>query len=182
MRNRLKQDQGLVLFLVIIYTIIMSILGLAFIVMTGFEQIFVVSEKRRAYAAYMAESGLTYGDAFVRHMYRYPADLGYSATNPTVIANAEVLQMPGDMYNEGRYSVSFTPLFTVAQPGATQSAYNYVLVFSSGEVGTTSLSNVCVRKRMVRKWELKRQNDIPTITASSCTVPVEYFEYPYEKL
>lgn len=176
LKTLIRQQNGLALFLVIIYTIIMSILGLAFIVMTGFEEMFVIAEKRKTYAAYMAESGLAYGDAFVMHMNDFPQALGYSAS-PSAnypIAVDTVLQMAGDTYNEGRYSVSFSSYNHVSGSGKT---YEYIVVFSTGDVGTTSIADIRVRKRVVRKWELMRAGASPlTYTA------VEYYEYPYEKL
>ncbi len=68
----MKNERGSILFMVIIFTIILSMVGLATIYMTHMEEIYARTELQKTQVFYLAEAGLERGRAWLQNRGQYP--------------------------------------------------------------------------------------------------------------
>ncbi|MFA5858059.1 MAG: pilus assembly PilX N-terminal domain-containing protein [Elusimicrobiota bacterium] len=121
----MKNNKGVVLILVIIFNVILSLTGLAFLYMSSNERIFVQDEVQRYRALYVAEAGFERAKSWLQCLSQDQKVAG--EINPF---NGEVIFEPIPAAAQGKYSVSIVP--DSGNSGKVEKLY---VVTSSGSVG-----------------------------------------------
>lgn len=126
-----KNNKGNILFLVIIFGLILSFVGIAFIYMTGSEQISVNEEVARSRAFYAAEAGLERAITKLKNDYF----IEYSTTDVKPFASEEVngyvIFQPEPAHAPAKYSVTIKPEISTT----VVSAEKYFTIVSTGVAG-----------------------------------------------